>query len=98
MKRNASSYPASMFLGSDCARNSQSIANLFAGFFQSVYVRDDWIPDDDQPTPGAGHKMSAIEVSKDEVDCAFLGLNVNKGPGSGRITPAILKRLALDVL
>jgi hypothetical protein len=50
-------YPSSMFLGSDCARDSQSIANLFAGFFQSVYVRDDWIPDDDLPTAGVGHKM-----------------------------------------
>jgi hypothetical protein len=57
MKRNASGYPSSMFLGSDCARDSQSIANLFAGFFQSVYVRDDWIPDNDLPTPGDGHKM-----------------------------------------
>jgi hypothetical protein len=27
MKRNASSYPSSTFLGSDCARDSQSIAN-----------------------------------------------------------------------
>jgi hypothetical protein len=33
MKRNASGYPSSMFLGSDCARDSQSIANLLAGFF-----------------------------------------------------------------
>jgi hypothetical protein len=45
MKRNASGYLSSMFLGSDCFRDSQSIANLFAVFFQSVYVRDDWIPD-----------------------------------------------------
>jgi hypothetical protein len=41
MKRNAGGYPSSMFLGSDCSRDSQSIENLFAGFFQSVYVRDD---------------------------------------------------------
>jgi hypothetical protein len=34
-----------LFVGNDCARDSQSIANLFAGFFQSLYVRDDWIPD-----------------------------------------------------
>jgi hypothetical protein len=94
MKRNASGYPFFMFLGSDCARDSQRIANLFAGFFQSVYVRDDWIPDGDLPTPGDDHKMSAIEVSEDEVECAFLGLDVNKGPGPDGITPAILKRLA----
>jgi hypothetical protein len=55
MKRNASSYPLSMFLGSDCARDSQSIANLFAGFFQGVYVQDDWIADSDQPTPDDSH-------------------------------------------
>jgi hypothetical protein len=39
IKRNASGYPSSMFLGSDCARDSQNIANLFGVFFQSVYVR-----------------------------------------------------------
>jgi hypothetical protein len=38
--------------------------------------------------------MSAIEVSENEVECAFLGLDVNKGPGPDGITPAILKRLA----
>jgi hypothetical protein len=69
-----------MFLGNNCAWDSQNIANLFAGFFQSAYVRDDWIPDSDLPTLGDGHKMSAIKVSKDEVKCAFLGLDVNKGP------------------
>jgi hypothetical protein len=83
-----------MFLESYCARDSQSIANLFAGFLQSVYVRDDLIPDVDLPTSGDGHKISAIEVSKDEVECAFLGLHVKKGSGPDGITPAILKRLA----
>jgi hypothetical protein len=62
MKRNASGFPSSMFLENDCAQDSQSIANLFAGIFQSVYVKNDWIPDNDLPTPGDGHKMSAIEV------------------------------------
>jgi hypothetical protein len=94
MKHNASGYPSSMFLGSNCAQDSQSIANLFAGFFQSLYVRDDWIPDGDLPTPGEGHKMSAIEVSEDEVECVFLGLDDNQGPSPDGITPSILKRLA----
>jgi hypothetical protein len=67
MKRNASGYRSSKFFGNDCARDTQSIANLFTGIFQSVYV-----PDSDWPTPGDGHKMSAIE-------CTFLGLDVNKG-------------------
>jgi hypothetical protein len=74
---NASGYPSSMFLGKDCARGSQSIANLFAGVFQTVYVRDDWIPDSDLPTPGDGHKMFAIEISEGEVECAFLSSDVN---------------------
>jgi hypothetical protein len=33
MKPNGSGYPSSMFLGTDCARDSQSIANLLAVFF-----------------------------------------------------------------
>jgi hypothetical protein len=41
MKRNASGYPSSMFLGTDCAQASQRIANFLAGFFQSVHVLDD---------------------------------------------------------
>jgi hypothetical protein len=56
MKRCASGYPWSIFLGSDCARDSHSIANLFAGFFQSVYVQDYWIPDSNLPTPDDSHK------------------------------------------
>jgi hypothetical protein len=56
MKRNSSDFPSSMYLVSDCARDSQSIAYLFAR--QSVYVQEDWIPDSDLPTPGDCHKMS----------------------------------------
>jgi hypothetical protein len=50
--------------------------------------------DSDLPTFGDGHKMSAIEVFEDEVECAFLGLDVNKKPSPDGITPAFLKRLA----
>jgi hypothetical protein len=84
MKHNASGYPSSMFLVNDCARDSQSIANLFARFFQSVYVRDDWIPDSNLPTSGNSHKMSAVVVSEDEVKGDFLGLDVKKGTRPGR--------------
>jgi hypothetical protein len=35
--------------------------------------------------------MSTIEIAEDEVECAFLGLDVNKGPGPDGITRAILK-------
>jgi hypothetical protein len=37
--------------------------------------------------------MSAIEISEDEVECAFLGLDVNKGPCPEGITPAIALRI-----
>jgi hypothetical protein len=77
LKRNAGGYSSSIFLGNDYAQDSQSIANLFAGFFQSLYLRDDLILDSDLPTPDDGHKMSATEVSEDEFECAFLGLDVN---------------------
>jgi hypothetical protein len=73
-----------MFLGSDCALDSQGIADLFAVFFQGVYVQDDRIPESDLPTPDDSHKISTIEISE-----AFLGLDVNKGPGPDGITPAI---------
>jgi hypothetical protein len=62
--------------------------------YKYISIYDDWISDGDLPTPGVGHKMSAIEVSEDEVECAFLDLDVNKGPSPDGITPAILTRLA----
>jgi hypothetical protein len=86
MKHNASGFPSYMFLGSDFAGDSQGIANLFAGFFQSVYVWDDQIPDSDLPTPDDSHKMSTVEIFEDEVECAFLSLDVNKKPSSDGIT------------
>jgi hypothetical protein len=51
-----------MFLGSDFAPVSQGIANLFAVFFQGVYVQDDWITDSDLSTPDNSHKMSTFEI------------------------------------
>jgi hypothetical protein len=57
-----------------------------------VYVRDDWIPYNELPTPDNSHKMSSIEISEDEVKRTFLGLDVKKEPGSDGITSAILKR------
>jgi hypothetical protein len=35
-----------------------------------------------------------LQLKSDKVECAFLGLDVNKGPGLNGITRAILKRLA----
>jgi hypothetical protein len=65
--------------------------NLFAGFFQN----GSWIPDNDLPTPGdISQKGLTNKISKDE--CAFLGLDMNKGSGPDEITPAILKLLAFS--
>jgi hypothetical protein len=44
-------------------------------------VRGDWIPDSKLPTPDDSHKMSTVEISEYEVECAFLGKGVNEGPG-----------------
>jgi hypothetical protein len=63
MKRNADGYPSSMFLGNDCAQDSQSIANLFAEFFQSVYL----------PTPDDSHKIFT------RVQVRFHGLRRQQG-------------------
>jgi hypothetical protein len=46
------------------------------------------------PTLDDCHKMSAVEVSEDEVECAFLDLDVNKGLSVDGNAPAILKRLS----
>jgi hypothetical protein len=43
------------------------------------------------PTLDDGHKMSTVYVSEDEVECAFLDLDVNKGLSLDGIAPVILK-------
>jgi hypothetical protein len=57
-------------------------------------MRNYWISDSDLPTPDDKHKFYTIEINVNEVECAFLGLDVNKGPGPDGITPANLKWLA----
>jgi hypothetical protein len=57
-------------------------------------VRHDWILDSGLPTSDDSHKIWTVGISKDEFECAFLGLDVNKGPRPDGITPTILKRLA----
>jgi hypothetical protein len=41
LKRNSSVYSSSMYLKDQAAQNPEEIANLFAIFFQEVYVKDD---------------------------------------------------------
>jgi hypothetical protein len=69
-----------MFFGGDCARDLQSIAKLFAGFFQSVYVWDDWIPNSGLPTPEDSHKISTIEISKKRSSALFWAWTSTKDP------------------
>jgi hypothetical protein len=40
MIKNSTAYPSTMFLRVEFARNSQDIADLFARYFQIVYVNN----------------------------------------------------------
>ena len=92
MKRNSSGYPSTMFFKNQAARNPEELANLFAKFFQEVYVKDDdslnllnnvSIAD---PNP---HKVSLIQFTETEIEEAILGLDGQKGPGPDGIPPSI---------
>jgi Reverse transcriptase (RNA-dependent DNA polymerase) len=96
MKRNSCGYPSAMFLNDDAARSPQEIANLFAKFFQSVYVKDD---ESFTPLTPPSHvdqnqqKVSLIQFAETAVLEAILDLDEQKGPGPDGITPSILKKL-----
>jgi hypothetical protein len=96
MKRNTSGYPSTMFLEDQTARDPQEIANLFANFFQSVYVKDD-DPSISMTTPDCAdqnqHKVSLIQFTETAVHEAILELDEQKGPGPDGISPSILKKL-----
>jgi Reverse transcriptase (RNA-dependent DNA polymerase) len=96
MKRNSSGYPASMFFHDEAARNPQEIANLFAKFFQDVYVKDDnsTNPQDNLPNVEQNsHKVALIQFTEAEVVEAIMDLDEQKGPGPDGISPSILKKL-----
>jgi hypothetical protein len=75
------SNPRGFFKYADMKRNSNGYP--LSMFFGCDYARDS--------------QNIANEISEDEVECTFLGLDVNKGPEPDGITPAILKRLATIV-
>jgi hypothetical protein len=52
MKRNFSGYPSSMFIESQSARGPKEVVNLFAEFFQGVYVSEGEPVLDEQKGPG----------------------------------------------
>jgi hypothetical protein len=88
-----------MFLKDQAARNPGDIGNLFANFFQEVYVKDDEssnmidMPNLEQNPP----KVSLIQFTESDIVEVILDLDEQKGPGPDGISPLILKKLALAV-
>jgi hypothetical protein len=62
LKRNSSGYPSTMFLGDQAARDLQEIANLFANFFQSVYIRDDATSSPSITPSNAEHSQQKVSL------------------------------------
>jgi hypothetical protein len=64
-KRNSSGYPSSMFFESQSARGPEEAVNLFAEFFQDVYVSEaeptlnSW-PDEEHDS----HKVSLVQLTQ----------------------------------
>jgi hypothetical protein len=86
-----------MFFENDCAQDPQNIANLFAKFFQNVYVKDDVAFNVNELDIETSNKMTTLIFSEDDIELAFRSLDINKGPGPDGIATSILTHLA-DVL
>jgi hypothetical protein len=74
-----------MFFNDQAARNPQVIANLFANFFQEVYVKEDDslsflnnVPIDESNS----HKLSLIQFTEPKIKEAILRLDGLDGSGT----------------
>jgi hypothetical protein len=84
MKKNSPGYSSIMFFGVECARISQDIADLFARYFQGVYVNfvavenaDGYVFDEGSYDPSV---LSLIQFTEGYVEDALLNLDEKKDP------------------
>jgi Reverse transcriptase (RNA-dependent DNA polymerase)/Endonuclease-reverse transcriptase len=89
-KTKVSGYPSSMRSDFSTADSPQDVAELFATFFESVYVDDD----------GGGHVdtsnrincgFSTLNFTMNDIETAIDGLDGSKGPGDDGIPPNFIK-------
>jgi hypothetical protein len=76
MKRNQTGFPSTMLISVEGAPNSQDITDLFAGYFQGVYVNDVSVDNADGYDKGSDDPsvLSLIQFTEDDVDVTLMNL------------------------
>lgn len=89
-------YPNEMHWDDRVAKSDSEIVNLFADYFESLYVPDDetWDFDDIYaPVDGA----EDIQVSLFDIEAAIHSLDWNSGAGPDELKPSVIKMCASTV-
>jgi hypothetical protein len=97
-KRKSSGYPANMIFKDQASSDVLIICNLFADFFEEVYV--DLNVDSAQSSPPASNSninLGSIELTSVNVMEGLLNIDASKGPGPDDIPPSILRNCASTI-
>lgn len=93
--KNTTGYPSMMYRGNDRCHTPNGISNLFADFFESVYVSD---VDDGAltqcPSVNGRADLGEISLCIDDVLLHLKGVDTSKGDGPDNISPLLLKNCA----
>lgn len=93
-RRGTSGIPKKVKYGRVTANNAQEAANLFADFFQSVYVTPRNL---DLPLGPNPNRLSELQLTRDEVVKGLRDLDTNKGAGPDRLPNSFLKNYATEL-
>lgn len=99
-KLKSDSFPSKMYLDSSEGNNSESICNLFAAFFQEVYVTNS---EDERDIeyfdffPEFPNDISVNQINIHDILNALNHLDIAKGSGPDGIPPTFLKTLATEL-
>lgn len=94
-KKKTDGYPSHLKYGDKKASSRDSVASLFANFFEQVYVSDET---DQRDTPTFGVKkcvdLGKMSLTDDVILSALSKVDTYKGNGPDDISPSILRECA----
>ena len=96
-RKKTSGYPSMMSRGTRKSCNPVETCELFADFFQSVYVTDTGVVSENLKKSYPLEKrtdIGSISLSIDNVVSHLLNIDISKGAGPDNISPIILKNCA----
>lgn len=97
-KKRSGGFPAVMVYDGISTEDGPSISELFADFFESVYVADDGVCRPDGFGLTERINVGSIALSEESILTAILSLNTKKGSGPDIISPFLLVNCAQTIL